>query len=90
MAGSHNLANDIELTKEEDRWIDSSETEPYTIVSLENSSVIFVDRQILLVCLPPECLEDYLQFKPEMPDDVELRRRYYEHVNWTKYKSHLH
>jgi len=61
--GDHKLANDLPLTRikhpPEAPPLASKEIEPFTVLTHENSEVLYIDRVALLACLPAECLKQY-------------------------------
>ena len=61
--------------------------QPYSVVTFNPAEIIHIERQIFAQIVELEDFEDYSKLKTELPGDVELRKKYLQTLEWSKFKT---
>jgi hypothetical protein len=61
---------------------ESTQTEPYTVITQMPGEVYYIERHVFLECIGAEDAEDFVKCGPVIPDDPELRKKFYAQQTW--------
>ena len=84
------MENDFEIERRPNEIASTKEKEPYSVVTFNPAEIIHIERQIYAQLVESEDLDEYKRFKTELPDDLELRKKYLQSLEWSKFKSENH
>ena len=49
--------------------------------------IVYIERQIFAHVIEADDMKDYMKFKQELPNDIELRKKYLQQIEWSKFKT---
>ena len=81
-AGKYQFFGDFELKND-------SANQPLTVISTLPSELYAIERHTFMDYIGKEATETFIKNQRYLPDDKELRKYYFQHISWDKYKKEV-
>ena len=64
------------------------EIEPYSVLTFHPGELFFIERQVFAACVDQdEIQKTYGKFRHQIPNDVELRKKFISQQAWSNFKD---